>query len=108
MNFKAVPTPNFARELKPLLKKYPSLKAELRELETQLEKDPWIGAPLGSGCYKIRLAIESKNKGKSGGARVITCVISVDEKVYLISIYDKSDQADINPGEIERLIKGLP
>jgi len=29
-----------------------------------------VGTPLGSDIYKIRLAVASKNKGKSGGARV--------------------------------------
>lgn len=107
MNFKAVPTPNFAKELKPLLKKYPSLRAEMKALEIQLETDPFSGTPLGNGCFKIRLAIGSKNKGKSGGARVITYVVVAEETVFLISIYDKSDQADIEPGEIKNLINKL-
>ena len=107
MNFKAASTPNFARELKPLLKKYPSLKSEMKALVTQLETDPFKGTSLGNGCFKIRLAIGSKNKGKSGGARIITYVIVADETVFLISIYDKSDQTDIEPNEIKNIINSL-
>jgi hypothetical protein len=39
-------------------------------------------------------------EGKSGGARIITHVKIMDEKVYLLSIYDKSDQTSISDKEI--------
>ena len=35
---------------------------------------PGQGTPLGHDAYKIRLKITSKEKGKSGGARVISLV----------------------------------
>ncbi|MDX1919215.1 MAG: hypothetical protein SFU25_00605 [Candidatus Caenarcaniphilales bacterium] len=41
-----------------------------------LEKVPNLGTFLGNNCYKIRLSIKSKSKGKSGGARVITHLIA--------------------------------
>ncbi len=107
MTFKTIATPNFIKELKPLVRKYPSLKKEIEALQTLLEKQPESGTPLGKGCYKIRLSIASKNKGKSGGARVITYVLVNDETVFLISIYDKSDQEDIDDDEIIDLIKRL-
>ena len=53
--------------------------------------NPEYGTALGNSLYKIRLAIESKGRGKSSGARVITMVIKKDETVYLVSIYDKKD-----------------
>jgi mRNA-degrading endonuclease RelE of RelBE toxin-antitoxin system len=56
---------NFKKEAKRLTKKYPSLKTELAELFTELEENPTTGTPLGNDIYKIRLAIASKNKGKS-------------------------------------------
>ena len=62
----------FKRDLRRLRKKYPSLVGELRELEGELCQNPTKGTPIGGSCYKIRLAIKSKGKGKSGGARVIT------------------------------------
>jgi hypothetical protein len=46
-----------------------------------------MGADLGQSVYKIRLAISGTNKGKSGGARIITCVVLIKEIVYLAEIY---------------------
>jgi len=51
------------------------------------------------------LAIKSKGKGKSGGARVISLVVAVQESVILLSIYDKSQQENIDEKELERLLK---
>ena len=65
-------TPNFDKEAKALLKKYPSLPDDLELLFESLQHNPVQGTSLGNDCYKIRLAIRSKGKGKSGGARVIT------------------------------------
>lgn len=105
MNYDVVPMPFFARQLKRLVKKYPSLKAEYARLISLLETKPGHGTPLGGDCYKIRLAITSKGKGKSGGARVITLVLYAAQTVYLLSIYDKGEQADITDKELEALAK---
>ncbi|MFN8255404.1 MAG: type II toxin-antitoxin system RelE/ParE family toxin [Bacteroidales bacterium] len=59
---------------------------------------------MGKDCYKIRMAIASKNKGKSGGSRVITCVKVVEHHVYLLSIYDKSDKENISDKELDALL----
>jgi hypothetical protein len=53
------------------------------------------------------MAIASKNKGKSGGARIITYVKIVDEIIYLLSIYDKADIDSITDNEILSRIKDL-
>ena len=66
-----------------------------------------IGTPIGKDCFKIRLAIKSKTKGKSGGARVITCVKIIAKTVYLISIYDKSDFDDINDSDLKNRLKEI-
>ncbi len=65
---------------------------------------PAAGTPLGRDCYKIRLAITSKNRGKSGGARVITCVKVVGETVYLLTVFDKADRANLAEGELDALL----
>ncbi len=54
----------FERQLKQLGKKYPSLSADYERLISTLEKDPVRGTPIGSGCYKIRMAIASKGRAK--------------------------------------------
>lgn len=99
---------HFEREAKRLKKKFPSLKMEINELIDSLENDPFQGASMRDGFYKIRLSIKSKGRGKRGGARVITCVKIVAETVFLVSIYDKSEQSDIADGELTRLLTEIP
>ena len=101
MSYKVQSLPTFDRQVKRLAKKYPSLKADLRSLFDSLREEPAQGAALGKGCYKVRMAITSKKQGKSGGARVITFVKVTKEAVYLLSLYDKSEKKDLEPGELE-------
>ncbi|MFP4288670.1 MAG: type II toxin-antitoxin system RelE/ParE family toxin [Bacteroidales bacterium] len=70
-----------------------------------LEVDPTQGTALGNDCYKIRIAIKSKGKGKSGGARAITHVIAVREHVYLLTVFDKSEKDNISDKELQELLK---
>lgn len=105
MSYKVEISSNYRREVKILVKKYPSLKAELSILFTELENNPTLGIPFGNNVYKIRLAIASKNKGKSGGARVMSYVKIVDAAVLLFSIFDKGEKASLSNKEIEELLK---
>lgn len=105
MNYKIVLSENFTKEAKKLSKKYPSLKSDLTALFKELEKNPTIGTSLGNDIYKIRLAITSKNKGKSGGARVLSFVKVIQSTVLLFSIYNKGDVNTISDTEIKELIK---
>lgn len=105
MSYKIKTISVFEKNLKKLAKKYPSIKIDFEELIENLEQNPEQGVPLGSNVYKIRMNITSKNKGKSGGARVIAHIIIKDETVYLLTIYDKSSQNTISDLEIRRLIK---
>jgi mRNA-degrading endonuclease RelE of RelBE toxin-antitoxin system len=106
MSYKIELTDNFKKEAKKLIKKYASLHTEIAELGKELAENPTMGTPLGNDVYKIRLAIASKNKGKSGGARVISFVIIINETVYLLSIYNKGEKDTISDNEIEELLKG--
>lgn len=96
---------NFEKEAKRLLKEYPSFKKDLADLINELETTPNIGTPLGRDCYKIRWAISSKSKGKSGGARVITCYKVVRDTVFLLSVYDKGSQEDIEDKRLTEILK---
>ncbi len=107
MSFSVLATSDFKRDSKKLLKKYKSLKSEIFELIAALEKAPMQGSPLGNDCYKIRLVIASKGKGKRGGARVITCVKVVDSFVYLLTIFNKGEKDTISDKEIQQLVKNL-
>ena len=97
----------FQREAKKLIKKYTSLLSELNELRTNLQENPVQGTPIAHGCYKIRISIASKGKGKSGGARVITYVYVEGKTIYLLAIYDKSEQESISNKELKSLLKEI-
>jgi mRNA-degrading endonuclease RelE of RelBE toxin-antitoxin system len=108
MSYKVNTLPFFDKQLKRLVKKYPSLKKEYAELVDTLTNQPNIGTSLGNDCFKIRLAIASKGKGKSGGARVVTCLQVVHKTVYLLSIYDKGEQENISDTELLKLVSEMP
>ena len=80
------------------------MKNDFEVFLDDIENNPLQGDSLGKDCYKVRMAIASKNKGKSGGARVITCIKIVKEKVILLSIYDKKEQDSISDKEIDKLL----
>lgn len=107
MSFNVIPSDKFKKEAKKLIRKFPSLKNELRQLSKTLSENPKTGKPLGNGIYKIRLAIRSKGKGKSGGARVITYWVTDNEEVYLLVIYDKSDYDNVDNKILLQIIDGL-
>ena len=98
----------FERQAKKLVKKYSSLKKELLALVQQLKENPQQGTALGNNCYKIRISVASKGKGKSGGARVITNIVVSEKNVYLLSIYDKAEKENISDKELKELLKNIP
>jgi mRNA-degrading endonuclease RelE of RelBE toxin-antitoxin system len=108
-----ITTDNFRREAKKLLKKYNSLKGELKEFAASLEKEPTQGIKITEDTYKIRLSVKSKGKGKSGGLRVITHIYIRETQennpteVYLLSIYDKSDFESISDKFLKQLIADI-
>ena len=108
MSFSVKTISVFDRQAKRLAKKFPSLKKELQTLIGELKEDPAKGTPIGHDCQKVRLAIASKGKGKSGGARVIVHVVYKDGIAYLLSIYDKSELENLTENEILELIKLIP
>ena len=105
MSYKVKTIPYFDRQAKRLARKFKSFRGELSELFDSLEVDPTQGTALGNDCYKIRVAIKSKEKGKSGGARAITHVIAVREHVYLLTVFDKSEKDNISDKELQELLK---
>jgi len=108
MNYSIKSIAVFEKQAKRLSAKYPSLKSDLTLLINNLKTSPFQGTALGNNCFKIRLAISSKNKGKSGGARVITNIAVIEEIVYLLSIYDKSDKEALSIKELTDLLKYIP
>lgn len=98
----------FEKEAKRLGKRYVSMKTDIASLSEELLVNPRLGTDLGGGLRKIRMAITSKGKGKSGGAWVIsfTVVVAVEEsEINLLYIYDKAERSSISKKEIEELLR---
>ena len=101
--------PEFERELKRLVKHYRSMKDDYADLIKQIKDNPTLGTDMGDGIRKVRMAITSKGKGKSGGARVITYNVVTqvrdDGQVLLVTIYDKSERDSITKREISNILR---
>lgn len=104
MSFDVIATEPFERKLKKLSKKYKSLKSDLLPIIEKLAEEPTLVTSIGKDCYKIRIAISSKGKGKSGGARLITYIRVVKARVFLLDIYDKADKSNISDQELKLFI----
>lgn len=108
MSFEVRTIAPFDRQVKRLSKKYPSLKSDLAQFALSLRTDPRQGTALGRDTFKVRLAITSKGRRRSGGARVITHLVLRHKNVYLIAVYDKSEQATVTDAEIRELVGQIP
>ena len=101
----------FERRAKELSKKYKSFSSDYCHFLDELEKNPFGGEPLGRHTYKNRMAITSKGKGKSGGARVITYNIKETSKeemvITLMTIYDKSEISNISDAYLRSLVRQI-
>ena len=107
MSYSVIPIDKFKKEAKRLVKKYPSLKNELAKLNTLLLLNPTTGTSLGNSTYKVRISIKSKGTGKSGGARVITYVVTQNKEIYLLTIFDKGELDTINDSTLRKIIKSI-
>ena len=107
MNCNILTTPQFAKEVKKLGKKFKAIKKDLSEIIERLETNPREGISLGNSCYKIRVANSSIPTGKSGGFRVITYFIDNENNLYLLSIYSKTEKENISDGELLEVLASL-
>ena len=110
MNYNIKASSYFVREAKSLSKHYPSFKSDYLQFLKSLKENPFQGDDLGNGLRKVRMQITSKGKGKSGGARVITMNIWVDEQkmdINLLLLYDKQKADNFNPAALTVALKEL-
>ena len=106
MNYQIITTKDFENNFKRLSKKYHSLVNDYEVLIEELLANPEIGDDLGNNTRKVRMAITSKNRGQSGGARIITCTVLLNmdnTDIYLLTIYDKGEKQSISQKEIKYL-----
>ncbi len=107
MNYKIVPSDEFKKNVKSLKKKYRNIKKDIELLAEELLLNPCIGTELGNNTYKIRIKNRDNNKGKSAGYRIITYIVDEQSKIFLVSIYSKSEQDNILDDELKSLIENL-
>lgn len=100
--------PPFDRNYKRFRKKFASLSDDLLRLEEALLANPETGTALGGGLFKTRLRVKSKGGGKSGGFRVVTYLlrrVAGQTLIYLLTLYDKSEEASIDKDELLWLVR---
>ena len=98
---------DFRASFKQLKKRHKSLQADFERLLSSLLKNPLQGVELSGGARKSRLAISSKGKGKSGGARVIIRVRLIEDELHLLYIYDKADMGNISDAYLRDLLQRM-
>jgi hypothetical protein len=103
--------PEFERQFKRFVKKYHSLIDDYADLLDSLKKTPHQGDDLGGGLRKVRMGIDSKGGGKSGGMRVITysVVQKADDAIdiTLLYIYDKSEMGNVSVSFLRWLLNSM-
>lgn len=99
----------FEKELYRLSKKYRNIKKDIQPIIRKLEQRNLLGDRLsgfGSNIYIYKVRIKNSNlkKGKSAGYRLIYLVES-ETSILLLTIYSKSEQADISDSQIKSIVK---
>jgi len=104
MNLTQIITPEFARAVKSLLKKYRLILNDLKTLEQELSTGEAKTVELGRNCYKTRLQNSSIPVGKSGGFRIIY-FYKKDDTIYLLDIYSKTEIENIRDARLLEILK---
>jgi hypothetical protein len=101
-------------ELAPFSKRRNELIGDhgLMALQSILNKNPESGDVMRNtgGARKVRVPVQGRNVGKSGGARVIYYFIAESGRIYLMAIIDKKEQENLTDTEkkvIKSIIDGL-
>ena len=101
---------DFAKEAKRLAKKYPSFKQDYKDFLVSIKNNPLQGDEITKNIRKIRIAIKSKGKGKSGGARVITFNVLTNVEngqVVFLLLYDKEDASTVKVNVVKQLVRDM-
>jgi len=105
MNYNLVVLATFSSKLKKLAKKYKQIKIDMKELQEELQLNPKAGIALQHSCYKIRIANSSTPTGKSGGFRVVYYFVDNNNKIFLMTIYSKTQKDNLSENELLELLK---
>ena len=92
------------KEVKKLKKRYKHIEKDYIDFINSIKSIDDLGINLGNNIFKVRIANSDKNRGKSSGYRLISYLKLIENELYVIYIYDKSDMENINENEIDKLI----
>lgn len=104
MNFETVS--RFDKEVKKLSKKYNLIKEDLNNFVLDFDTIHKESTSIKNNLYKVRLSNSNKNKGKRAGYRIYY-YLKVNDTVYLLTIYDKSQIESINENTLNQYIEEL-
>lgn len=96
----------FKRQLKRLSRRYRRIKSDIDPIIQALRAGETPGDQMtghGYTLYKVRAQNSDSQRGKSGGYRVIY-YLKTDTRCILITVYSKSDQGDVAPDALDRLM----
>ena len=100
----------FDRQYKKLLRQYPSLNEDMCVLIERLEQGLFSSDVAIPGftqqVFKARVASRDQSRGKSGGFRVVYFTVT-GRSVFLLTVYTKARQENIDVREIKRLLGAL-
>jgi mRNA-degrading endonuclease RelE of RelBE toxin-antitoxin system len=94
----------FDKQSKQLSKKFNLLKNDLEDFINHFSDYHATATNIKINFFKVRLSNSNKNKGKSAGYRIYY-YLKIDDAVYLLTIYDKSQIESINENMLIDLIK---
>ncbi|MDX9796771.1 MAG: type II toxin-antitoxin system RelE/ParE family toxin [Arcobacteraceae bacterium] len=98
-------TETFTKAIKKLQKRFKNIETDCDTFIQSIQTTQDLGINLGQGVYKVRIANSDKKSGKSSGYRLISYLKLVDNRLYLMYIYDKSDFDTVSENTIDELIK---
>lgn len=110
MSFRIITTAYAEVMIKKLSKRYRSFDDDIKSFRESLKANPMQGVEIAPNIRKIRMAVASKGRGKSGGARVITFNALVADHggtIYLLLVYDKADAASVKMNVVREIIKEM-
>jgi mRNA-degrading endonuclease RelE of RelBE toxin-antitoxin system len=102
-------TLEFKRNLRALAKKYRSIRSDVQPLIDRLQSGDLPGDQIPGvnlTVFKVRLQNSDIQKGKRSGYRCIY-YLKTDFDIIMITIYSKSDQADVSAARIRSVLQEM-
>ena len=99
-------TPEFKRNLRALAKKYRHIRDDVEPVIAELQAGTLPGDQvpgIGYTIFKVRVPNRDRARGKSGGYRIIYYLRNANS-IVLVTIYSKTEQADISTAQIRRIV----